>query len=190
MSSQGHVLLGMQGQDLILAGWQWGMWQLVAVGQVIIAIANNFFPPSAAALTFTEAIHQFLRFLPIPHSRDALGMEAKRQREGKGSTILAVSLSHQQNVSIIMTWFQTIYNLELKPNFTKKQELNADRRQWRGLLLLFLKLSQLSHSFSNKYFIQQIINKHRECPSHCFRQWRGTVVNKTDTDLVFMELTF
>lgn len=40
-------------------------------------------------------------------------------------------------------------------------------------LLLFLKLSQLSHSFSNKYFIQQIINKHRECPSHCFRQWRG-----------------
>lgn len=40
-------------------------------------------------------------------------------------------------------------------------------------LLLFLKLSQLSHSFSNKYFIQQIINKHCECPSHCFRQWRG-----------------
>ena len=36
-----------------------------------------------------------------------------------------------------------------------------------------LKLSQLSHSFSNKYFIQQIISKHHESPSHWFRQWRG-----------------
>lgn len=40
-------------------------------------------------------------------------------------------------------------------------------------LVLFLKLSQLSHSLSNKYFIQQIINKHHECPSQCCRQWRG-----------------
>ena len=94
-----------------------------------------------------------------------------------------MSLSFWRDSRPSTTWAENLTS-------PRKQELDADRRQWGVLPSALPQASPISHSFSNKYFIQQIINKHHECPSHCCRQWRGHSSEQDRYRSGLLELTF